>query len=144
MLPIQSQISFIASCHRLLCHILVIKGPNGDAIFSWKNISEHKTSPLVIISLMSWVFDLDVTSRSSGMFFVCLLTLLCPIFIWNLFPFSIWSFIYLFCMEFYVPFLFGLLFPFLFWTFISFYSITLEIKPCGLKFQNSRCLFLEL
>ena len=24
------------------------------------------------------------------------------------------------------------------------YFITLEIKPCGLKFKNSRCLFLEL
>ena len=34
------------------------------------------------------------------------------------FPYFIWTFISLFFLDFYFPFLFGLLFPFSFWTFI--------------------------
>ena len=37
-----------------------------------------------------------------------------------LFPFSIWIYISLFCLDFYFPFLFGLLFPFSIWTLIRF------------------------
>ena len=36
-----------------------------------------------------------------------------------LFPFSFWTFLSLFSLDFYFPFLFGLLFPFFLWTFIQ-------------------------
>ena len=68
------------------------------------------------IILMSQASELDVTSLSLGMFFVCLFTLLFLFFFQNLFPFSIstfctWNFMSLFYLVFYVRFLFGLLFP---------------------------------
>ena len=48
------------------------------------------------------------------------------------FPFSLWTFISLFSLDFYFPFLFGRLFPFSFWTFISHFN------PFSIRFQFYR------
>ena len=42
-----------------------------------------------------------------------------------LLPFSIWSFISIFYLNFYFPFLFGILFPFLSWAFISLFYLNI-------------------
>ena len=63
-----------------------------------------------------------------------------------LFPFSFWTFISLFYLDFYFPFLFGLLFPFFIWNFLfqfefqfdylSFNSIILSFNSIILSFNR--------
>ena len=55
-----------------------------------------------------------------------------------LFPFSFWTFISLFSLEFYFPILFGLLIPFSIWTFISLFYLDFYFPFLfGLFFLNS-------
>ena len=68
-----------------------------------------------------------------------------------LFPFFVWTFIFLFSLGFYFHFLFRLIFPFSLWTFISlfsldFYSIavTFWISSNFLFFGGYLILFLML
>ena len=62
------------------------------------------------------------------------------------FPFSIWTFISLFFLDFYFPFLFGLLFPFSIWTFISlfFFDFYFLFYSFSIHFYSFSILSLSL
>ena len=55
------------------------------------------------------------------------------------FPYSIWTFISLFLLDFYFPFLYGLLFPFSIWTFMSLFYLNFHLY---FLFSNHFQLFL--
>ena len=101
-------------------------GRNIGSIVLTISYCEFRVLCYVIITLVKLIFLSNSNFQRVYMFLTAILhrglrndffLFLQPIYF---FPFSIWTFISLFFLDFYFPFLFGLLFPFSIWTFILF------------------------